>query len=56
MLSVEIFYCYAECRCLNNHKIAYNSTTAEAREKIITQFESSEFKKHFGAGFNELNN
>ncbi len=28
---VQFLYCYAECRFANNHNIAYNSTTTEAR-------------------------
>jgi hypothetical protein len=30
---------------VKNHKIAKNSTTTKAREKISTDLESSEFKK-----------
>jgi hypothetical protein len=35
--------CFATFIKVKNHKIANNSATAEAREKISTDFESSEF-------------
>jgi hypothetical protein len=35
--------CFATFIKVKNHKIANNSATTEAREKISTDFESSEF-------------
>jgi len=35
--------CFATFIEVKNHKIANNSATTEAREKISTDFESSEF-------------
>jgi hypothetical protein len=36
------------------HKIADNTTTAEAREKICTDLESLEFGENFDAGFTKF--
>jgi hypothetical protein len=36
-----------------NHKIANNSTTTEAREEISTDLESSELEKNFDAYLNK---
>jgi hypothetical protein len=35
------------CYLVKNHKIAKNSTTTKAREKLITDLESLEFKIFF---------
>ncbi len=41
---------------VKNHKIANNSTTTKAREKISTDLESLEFEKFFDACFTKLEN
>jgi len=41
---------------VKNHKIAKNSTTTKAREKISTDLESLEFEKFFDVGLTKFKN
>ncbi len=41
---------------VKNHKIADNSATTEAREKISTYLESLEFQKNFAACLTKFEN